>query len=62
MIAETSAYLYFVIIFVIVFVIVVVAVRNTFTVGIFYALPAFQLVLSEQQVCTCMCVCVHVCV
>ena len=25
--------------------------RNTITVGIFYALPAFQLVLSEQQVC-----------
>ena len=24
--------------------------RNTFTVGIFYALPAFQLVFSEQRV------------
>ena len=28
--------------------------RNTVTVGIFYALPAFQLVLSEQQVCVCL--------
>lgn len=27
--------------------------RNTITVGIFYALPAFQLVLSEQQVSAC---------